>query len=256
MEWSAPPELTAAVTFRRFPPRRPSRNRCAGKSLVALRGCFCGRGGRCGALIDGSGPPSDRPPSTPSPPCRPRRWPPSAWTRSTRWRAEPPRIPARPHPGRHRRSRVARRCRIRIAAGDAGAPPTRRRAQRSARCAQPDGPHSAGYSLNAIGVTPTPSRPTPSSTTCEGRRRHATARHRGAVTSISWTWTALRPSGFGLRTPQPDWDRLTRLKAHYDPQKSSVSTATSPVHRIDHAVIGDATVTRQNSPYKKVSTTR
>ena len=43
-EWSrsAPPELTSAVTFRSFPPLPAVPEPLRGRSLVALRGCYCG----------------------------------------------------------------------------------------------------------------------------------------------------------------------------------------------------------------------
>ncbi len=49
---AVPPELTAAVTFRFFPPLPTVPEPLRGQSLVALRGCFCGDPAAGAALID------------------------------------------------------------------------------------------------------------------------------------------------------------------------------------------------------------
>ncbi|MET0692759.1 MAG: BBE domain-containing protein, partial [Propionibacteriaceae bacterium] len=49
---SVPPELTSAVTFRRFPPLPTLPETLRGRSLVAFRGCFCGDPTEGRALID------------------------------------------------------------------------------------------------------------------------------------------------------------------------------------------------------------
>ncbi|GAA3625535.1 FAD-binding oxidoreductase [Microlunatus ginsengisoli] len=53
-EWSrgVPDELTAAITFRRFPPAPAVPQGLRGRSLVAMRGCHCGDLGQARALID------------------------------------------------------------------------------------------------------------------------------------------------------------------------------------------------------------
>ena len=53
-EWSqtVPSELTSAVTFRRFPPLPTVPEPLRGRSLVALRGCFCGDPDTGGAVLD------------------------------------------------------------------------------------------------------------------------------------------------------------------------------------------------------------
>ena len=47
-----PAELTAAVTFRTFPPLPTVPEPLRGRTLVALRGCFCGDLAEGRALID------------------------------------------------------------------------------------------------------------------------------------------------------------------------------------------------------------
>ena len=53
-DWSrsVPAELTAAVTFRTFPPLPTVPEPLRGRTLVALRGCFCGDLAEGRALID------------------------------------------------------------------------------------------------------------------------------------------------------------------------------------------------------------
>ena len=75
-DWSrtVPDALTAAVTVRRFPPVPSVPEPLRGRVLVALRGCWSGdRRGRAPLSSTRPGPPSDRPPSTRSPPCLPSR---------------------------------------------------------------------------------------------------------------------------------------------------------------------------------------
>jgi FAD/FMN-containing dehydrogenase len=49
---SAPPELTSAVAFRRFPPLPSVPEPLRGRSLIAFRGCFCGNPAVGAALVD------------------------------------------------------------------------------------------------------------------------------------------------------------------------------------------------------------
>ena len=143
-------ELTAAVTFRASHRCRRVPEPLRGRSLVALRGCFCGDPATGAALVDEARQPSARRRSTPSPRSGRRRSPRSAWIRSIRWRARatascwpifPERVDALIElagPGR-------------ITAGDAGAPAARRRARRSGRRAEPDGAHRRGSASTRSG---------------------------------------------------------------------------------------------------------
>ncbi len=219
-EWSRrqPIEFTAAVTFRRFPPLPTVPEPLRGRSLVALRGCWCGPVTAGEALVDQA---------------RVALGPAAVDTFAVMPAAELARVsmdPVDPLPARSHAELIADLSPgtiddlVALAGPDSGSPLVMTEIRQLGGAL--DGPagslspmaHSrARYSLNAIGVTP------------DAAQTAAVAAH------LDRLRTTMRPHATGEEylnfldldgaTPDrvraaystADWTRLTRLKARYDP---------------------------------------
>ena len=223
-------ELTAAVTFRSFPPLPTVPEPLRGRTLVALRGCFCGDPADGPALLDqaraalgpaavdtlrhdagrGAGPDQHGP----------GRSLPGLWhTELIRDLT----------PDDHRRAGGAGRSRLRVAADHAGAAAARRRAGRAGRTRSSPMAHtSAAFSLNAIGVTPDADRAAAVRAHLD-KVRTADARRSPPArpTSTSSTSTAPRPSGSAPPTATGTGSASSSSRAGTTRRTSSASTATS-----------------------------
>ncbi len=216
---SVPPELTAAATFRSFPPLPTVPEALRGRSLVALRGCFCGDLTEGRTLIDQA---------------RAALGPAAV---DTFGRLPIPGLPSismdptEPLPATNHTELVADLTPeaiddlVALAGPGSGSPlvMVELRLLGGALAGPPGALHPmahtrAGFSLNAVGVTPTP--------------EHA-ARVRDHLARLA---TAMRPHVTGetylnfldleAATPErvraaytpDDWARMVALKQHYDPR--------------------------------------
>ena len=247
-EWSrtAPVEFTASVAFRSFPPLSTIPEPLRGRSLIALRGCFCGNPAEGASLVD-----------------RARAtlgaaavdtfavMPVAALATISMDPVDP--LGAVSHSeligdltpatidalldvaGPDSRSPLVM-LELRQLGGALVGPPD---------ALSPMARSAARFSLNAIGVTPTPERAgvvrNHLAKVATVMRSHATGESYINFLDLE----GATPGRIRAAYCAADWNRLSRLKAHYDPQNTFRFNRNIPgPSGSTIAVIGDETVTR------------
>ncbi len=220
-EWSrtAPPELTAAATFRSFPPLPGVPEALRGRSLVALRGCFCGDLAEGAALIDQArtalGPAAVDTfgrlpiPALPSISMDPTE--PLAVANHTELVADltPEAIDALVALAGPGSASPLVMVELRLLGGALDGPPD---------ALHPMAHTRARFSLNAVGVTPTPEH----ATRVTGHLARLATTMRPHVTGETYLnfldLEAATPERVRVAYTPADWARLVSLKQHYDPR--------------------------------------
>jgi FAD/FMN-containing dehydrogenase len=220
-EWcrSVPLELTSAVTFRSFPPLASIPEPLRGSSLVALRGCFCGDPADGASLIDGArkalGPgqvdtfsvmPASKLAAVSMDPVDPL----GALSHSELLRGlTPETIDALVDLGGPDAQSPLVMLEVRQLGGALSGPPD---------ALSPMAHTDAGFSLNAIGITPTPEH----AVAVVAHLQKLAASMRAHATGESYLnfldLDGASPERIRAAYSTADWDRLVQLKATYDPQ--------------------------------------
>ena len=220
-DWSrsVPAELTAAVTFRTFPPLPTVPEPLRGRTLVALRGCFCGDLAEGRALIDQA---------------RAALGPAAVDTFATMPAAALAMISMDPVDplGFLNHTDLIRDLTpqaiddlVELVGPDSGSPLIMLELRQlggalpgPADALSPMAHTEAAYSLNAIGVTPTPER----ASAVRAHLHKLAERMRPHVTGETYLnfldLDGAKAERIAAAYSRPDWDRLRRLKTRYDPR--------------------------------------
>ena len=215
---STPPELTASVTFRTFPPLPTVPEPLRGTKLVALRGCFCGDLADGKALIDQA-----RTALGPAKVDDFAEIPAAALAAISRDPAD--RLAFMGHVELLRDlTPETIDTLIDLAGPDAQSPLAMLEVRQlggalagPAGALSPMAHTSAAFSLNAIGITPTPE----THLAVRAYLREVEARISGHATGDTYVnfldLEGATAERIRAAYSAADWDRLVRLKAHYDP---------------------------------------
>lgn len=214
-----PPEWTAALTFRYFPPLPAVPEALRGQSFVALRGCFCGDPSAGAALIDQA---------------RSALGPAMIDTFTTMPAAALASVsmdPVDPLPGLWHTELIrdltpqAISALVDLAGPDSGSPLVMLELRQlgaalagPADALSPMAHTSAAYSLNAIGITPDAARTAAVRTHLEKVRIRMAPFATGETYLNFLDLEAATPDRIRAAYSDQDWRRLLELKARYDPR--------------------------------------